>query len=183
MLVLETPRLRLRYMEERDCEVVAHFLNDPAVALPLITPPHPFALGDAQDFFEKMRKTYATACPEFFVIADKGSDTLIGGIGIHPEHTLRTRENVGEVGYWLGLLHWGHGYMLEALPALLQHALKAMSYRLFVATTNTDNEPSQRVLRAAGFRYLGIEAPIEAPKRGTPTVTSWEYPAAQGTAT
>ena len=171
---VETERLWIRPFREEDCALEVQYLNDWEVVGPLVTPPYPFTYADAMDFFRKMQKTYDAGRPELFVLADKATDDMIGAIGIHAEHTLNNRAFVGEVGYWLGRSYWGQGYIREALPKVIDFAFKEIGLKMLVATTNTTNARSQKVLKDTGFTYLGVFTPLEPPKRGTPNVTSWE---------
>lgn len=170
----ETPRLRLRLYEERDCEDMTHYLSDDDVNLPMITPPSPFLLKHAYEFLAKMQKAYEAGKPEFFVMADKESDRLLGGIGVHAEHTLSKRPEAGEIGYWLGKPHWGQGLMQEAMPVVMACAFTQLGFKLLVATTNTDNDLSRRLLHHCGFSFLGIKTPLQKASRGTDQVTHWE---------
>jgi RimJ/RimL family protein N-acetyltransferase len=171
---METERLWLRSLREEDCAVMVDYLNHPDVVLPLVSPPYPFSYSDAMEFYRKMHRATEAGHPEFFVLADKTTDEMIGGIGIHAEHTLDKRPFVGEIGYWLGRPYWGQGYIREALPKLFAFAFDVLGLNRLVATTNTDNTRSHKVLKDMGFAYLGVFTPLKPPKRGTPQVTSWE---------
>lgn len=171
---IETKRLWIRPFREEDCAAAVEYLNDAEVNAPLISIPFPFSYADAMAFFRKMQKTYAAGRPEFFVLADKGTDEMIGAIGLHAEHTLADRAYVGEIGYWLAKTYWGQGYMHEAVAAVLSFAFSKLELKIIVATTNTDNKRSQRVLKSSGFTYLGDFKPLTEARRATPCVTSWE---------
>lgn len=176
MIFCETERLRMRALREQDCAVIVEYFAEREVVLPLVHVPHPYAYSDALGFLRQMEKTYDAGRPEFYAIADKSTDDLLGGIGIHPEHTFNKRPFVGEMGYWLGKSHWGQGYMREALPAVMGHAFATIGLRRIVANTSTDNERSKRVLRDMGFSYLGDfdrPQPIEG---RTPQASRWDLP-------
>ncbi|MDD3181773.1 MAG: GNAT family N-acetyltransferase [Alphaproteobacteria bacterium] len=170
----ETKRLWIRPFREEDCAAEVTFLNDKTVNEPLISIPYPFTYADAMEFFRKMQKTYQSGRPEFFVLADKMTDEMIGAIGLHAEHTLARRAYIGEIGYWVGKPYWGQGYMREALPTVISFAFDQLEMKAIVATTNTDNQRSQNVLKDMGFAYLGDFTPLTESPHGTPLVTSWE---------
>lgn len=171
---LETKRLWIRPFREEDCAAEVAYLSDKSVNEPLISLPYPFTYADAMAFFRKMQKTYDAGRPEFFVLADKSTDEMIGAVGVHAEHTLAGRAYVGELGYWLGKSYWGQGYMREALPLVIRFAFEELDLKMLVATTNTDNLRSQDVLNDMGFTYMGDFTPLEDKPHGTPQVTSWE---------
>ncbi|MGE4351073.1 MAG: GNAT family N-acetyltransferase [Bdellovibrionales bacterium] len=169
-----TKRLWIRPFREEDCAREVELLNDPDVNAALISVPFPFTYADAMDFFRKMVTTYAAGRPEFFVLAESQTDEMIGAIGLHNEHTLDRRPFVAEVGYWLGKPYWGQGYLQEALPVVLAFGFQTLNLKKIVATTNTDNQRSQKLLKKMGFRYLGTAKPLKEEEGATPMVTSWE---------
>lgn len=174
MIFAETERTWLRPLRKEDFALLIEFMNDEGVNGPLDVVPFPFSYADAKAYLEKMQKTYESGKPEFFVIADKGTDDLMGAIGIHAEHTFYSRAHVGEMGYWLGREHWGQGYIRETLPEAIAYAFRAMTIDMILSTTNLDNEKSMRVLRALGFTCLGeLKLPRPSPN-GTTVVNSWE---------
>ncbi len=172
---IETKRLWIRPFREEDCASAVTYLNDKAVNEPLVSLPHPYTYAEAMDFLHKMRGTYDAGRPEFFVMADKSTDEMIGAVGVHGEHTLISRPFAGELGYWLGKPFWGQGYMHEAVLAVLSYVFERLDTKIISAVTNTNNLRSQKVLRNAGFTYLGDFLPLqESDRRPTRLVTSWE---------
>ena len=61
-----------------------------------------------------------------------------------------------EIGFILGSGNWGHGYMHEALSALLGYAFAALDLNRIEADTDARNERSARVLRRLGFSQEGL---------------------------
>jgi len=61
-----------------------------------------------------------------------------------------------ELGFALGRLYWGRGYITAALPAIIQFAfLRLRLHRLF-ADTDPRNAPSIRALERQGFLREGV---------------------------
>ncbi len=60
-----------------------------------------------------------------------------------------------EVGYTLGLNHWGHGYMNEALVALLSFGFSALSLNRVEADIDPRNSASAKSLERLGFKLEG----------------------------
>ncbi len=90
-----------------------------------------------------------------FGIRDKGE--LVGFIKFG-----HFNDQFGEIGYWLGKDYEGHGYMTDAVQTLAEHATRVWGYTEAVAITNSENTASQRVLKRAGFIFLG-EQPSQPP--------------------
>ena len=60
-----------------------------------------------------------------------------------------------EIGYGLGEKHTEKGYMTEAVRAMCKWAFESALVKSIVAETETDNEPSKRLLTRCGFKkYL-----------------------------
>jgi [ribosomal protein S5]-alanine N-acetyltransferase len=65
-----------------------------------------------------------------------------------------------EIGYGLAPSHRGQGLATEAVNGLIESAWKDPRVNLVIALTDKDNEPSQGVLRRAGF--VQVDAGTEA---------------------
>ena len=61
-----------------------------------------------------------------------------------------------EIGYSLLPQHWSHGYVSEALPALIDHAFGPLGLNRLEADIDPDNSASRRVLERHGFRSEGL---------------------------
>ncbi|MBA4771551.1 MAG: GNAT family N-acetyltransferase [Sphingomonas sp.] len=85
-----------------------------------------------------------------WTIALKGDDRAIGTMGAG-----EVRPGVAEIGYLLVRRHWGQGYAREAVTRLLDLLLLEEGWRRACADTDPDNEASNALLRALGFRREG----------------------------
>jgi RimJ/RimL family protein N-acetyltransferase len=140
----------IRDWEAGDAAELARHANDRRIWLNLRDGfPHPYALDDAERFIAKV----AAASPRTnFAIEVAGS--AAGGIGytVHVDV-----ERVGaEIGYWLGVAHWGRGIATAALRAVTRHAFATHhELRRLYAVPYTWNPASARVLEKAGYRLEG----------------------------
>src|SRR3954449_1374615 len=98
--VLETERLLLRTPTLADVKAIAHLANDRRIAMNTRRLPHPYSQDDAIDFVRRS--------------ANEGSDTVflvqndllpIGVVGVDWRQA-----DAPELGYWLGVEHWGNGF-------------------------------------------------------------------------
>ena len=111
--MIETARLLLREVDEKDVPSIVAALNDWSVAQWLIRPPYPYRESDAHDF---IRWTRAAGEDDFnakFAIVDRATDALHGVVTIDPA------QNRAELGYWLKASSAGQSYMSEAVKATL----------------------------------------------------------------
>ena len=84
-----------------------------------------------------------------FLITLKENDHVIGSLSFkYPP-----RDGVTEVGYGLNSAYTGHGYMTEALSALLDFG-RSLGVTTVRADTERDNIKSQAVLQRCGFVFL-----------------------------
>jgi len=84
--------------------------------------------------------------------------TLAGGsevIGVCTLYAFDQRNRRCEIGYMLSRAHWGHGYMPEALEALLAHGFGALDLHRVEADIHPDNAASERVLERLRFQREG----------------------------
>jgi RimJ/RimL family protein N-acetyltransferase len=81
MIFAQTPRLTLRALEIFDLPRVTELIGDWDVARWLVLVPYPYHLKDAEEFFEKQNTHYAVGKPQFFAIADRKSNCVLGGVG------------------------------------------------------------------------------------------------------
>ena len=109
--VLETKRLTLRAPRHEDVKAIAVLANDRRIAENTTGIPHPYGVADAEQFIASVNKREGEAC---FLITF--GNALVGACGIDP------REDVPEIGYWLGTRYWGRGLATEAVRAVIDHA-------------------------------------------------------------
>jgi RimJ/RimL family protein N-acetyltransferase len=76
-------------------------------------------------------------------------DEAVGGIGFT---VLTDVERVSaEIGYWLGELYWGRGFVTEALVAITRYAIDTCGLTRVYALPFASNRASCRVLEKAGY--------------------------------
>lgn len=158
---LATPRLVLDELLPADRELVIEYCRDPIFESYMLTP-WPYQPEHADMFIDKIAPAgWATGREYTWALRHDG--TFLGVIGY--------RAATRDVGYWLGRPHRGHGYMTEAVDAVLEW--------LFSTDIDTvrwecvvGNLASMSVARKAGFRYTG-EAPSALGSRAGRAPLSW----------
>jgi RimJ/RimL family protein N-acetyltransferase len=144
--VLETERLTLRAPRFEDVKAIASLVNDRRIAVNTARIPHPYGVADAEQFVAAVNKRDGEAC--FAVVYD---GTLIGGCGVDP------RDDVAEIGYWLGACYWGRGFATEAVRAVIDHAFGDLDHEALVAGARVSNPASRRVLEKCAFQWTGVQ--------------------------
>jgi RimJ/RimL family protein N-acetyltransferase len=143
--VLETERLTLRAPRHGDVKAIAALANDRRIADNTARIPHPYGVDDAEQFIASVNQQDGEAT---FVITLDG--TLIGACGVDP------RPGIAEIGYWLGVSYWGHGYATEAARAVIDHAFDDLHHATLQSGARVSNPASRRVLEKCGFQWTGV---------------------------
>ena len=145
--VLETKRLALRAPRLEDAKKVATLANDRRIAENTARIPHPYKKSDAENFITGANKAGGEA---MFLITLR-YETVIGACGIMFHY-----DTTPELGYWLGVPHWGKGYATEALHAVIDYAFTDLAHEALQAGARVTNPASRRVLEKCGFQWTGV---------------------------
>lgn len=150
-VAIHTARLVLRSPRIDDATDLASVADDPRVAAGLRDVfPHPYTFTDARHWIAGGEERH----PLMGLLITR-DDQVLGGIGLVPG------DDVGrfsaEVGYWLGVDHWGHGYATEALTALCDHAFGATEFVRIFGCVFEGNDASGRVLGKSGFTLESVQ--------------------------
>jgi RimJ/RimL family protein N-acetyltransferase len=150
-LVIETARLKLRPMDERD--IPAHFalFSDPEVARYWSREPW-LDVAQAEESIKAIMAAREDGSEARFGIELLSTGELIGNVGLH--HFFGQNRRC-EIGYALVSRVWGQGYATEALRAAIRHGFDALDLNRIEADIDPRNVGSGRVLEKLGFRKEG----------------------------
>lgn len=145
---LRTERLLLRDLRTDDIPDLVRLAGAREVAATTMRIAHPYTEEHARQFLE-MRKENKFGYS--FGITLLASADLIGGIGLHPD-PVHPR---AELGYWIGVPYWGHGYATEAARAVVDFGFRELKLQRIFAHHFQGNDASGRVLRKIGMKHEG----------------------------
>src|ERR1051325_4552289 len=145
--VLETERLTLRRPTLADVKAIAHLANDRRIAENTRRLPHPYLQDHAVEF---VRATSADNRETVFLIEQNYSP--IGMVGID-----RSEPDAPELGYWLGVEHWGQGFGTEAARAVIDYFFEAFDNEALFAGARVANPSSRNILEKCGFQWTGVQ--------------------------
>lgn len=148
--VLRLASCTLRPIDLRDAESIARNANDRRVSINLRDRfPFPYSVQDALDFLGFLEADDQQI--QFGI--DVGGE-IVGGIGLGRRDDV---ERLGaELGYWLGVAHWGRGIMPEAVRAVTSLGHETYGLVRIHAKVYAGNDRSERVLQKAGYEREGI---------------------------
>ena len=158
-MVLETERLLLRPWDETDAEECYRYAKDPRVGPIAGWPPHTSMEHSRQVIRDALR------APETYAIVLKETGLPIGSIGLH-RNDLAEGDDEMELGYWIGVPHWGCGYASEAARALLRHAFEELKLARVWCGYYEGNARSRRVQEKLGFQYQWTSENVPVPQLG-----------------
>ena len=149
---LETERLLLRPLEERDIEDIIYYAGDDESYRWTIAIPHPYTEQDALDFMKISSKTMADGKGLSLGMELKETGRLIGGAGFA---RLDLKNKSCEIGYVVGPDHRGQGFAPEASRELLRFAFEDLGLERVHVKHFDGNDSSKRVIEKLGFRFEG----------------------------
>jgi RimJ/RimL family protein N-acetyltransferase len=145
--VLETERLVLRAPRFEDAKAIAALANDRRIAENTRRIPHPYTLDDADSFIAASQGSSG----EMALMIFERDGRLVGGCGLS-----LLDGPAPEIGYWLGVPFWGHGYATEAVRALIDYAFTELDHAALQAGARVTNPASRRILEKCGFQWTGV---------------------------
>jgi RimJ/RimL family protein N-acetyltransferase len=145
--VLETERLMLRKPTLADVKAIATLANDRRIAEHTRRLPHPYSQDHAVDF---VRAIAQAARETVFLI--ENNHTPIGVAGIDWREP-----DAPELGYWLGVEHWGQGFGTEAARAVIDYTFEEFEIEHLISGARVANPSSRNILEKCGFQWSGVE--------------------------
>lgn len=152
---LTTEHLILRPCVADDAAVIQRLVSHIEIARNTLSIPHPYPEGGAAEWIAKHEASEEVV----FAIVPRDGGEVVGVIGLVPK-----KHDCAEVGYWIGVPYWGHGYASEALVAIIDYAFRERALNRVEAMHFTRNPASGRVMQKAGMRHEGTHR--EAVRKG-----------------
>ena len=147
---LRTTRLRLRPFTLEDAALVQRLAGDSRVADTTANVPHPYSDGVAEAWIATHESSASDRKAYTWAIANLETDELMGCISL-----ILNRHNGAEMGYWLGVPYWNHGFMSEAARAVIEAGFSRLKLHRVVARHFVRNPASGRVMQKAHMTLIG----------------------------
>ena len=93
-----------------------------------------------------------TGLPLFLVRRE--DDMFLGAVTL--DNIRRGPAQAGTIGYWIGEPFARHGYMREALAALVHHAFTELDLSRIESACLPENTASRALLEKCGYKYEGV---------------------------
>jgi [ribosomal protein S5]-alanine N-acetyltransferase len=145
--VIETARLKLRPLSTEDNPQLVPLIGAREVAATTLRIPHPFEARHAREYLAIVPKENELRLGIWL----RRDGRLCGGMGLHPDN----QHKHAELGYWVGVPYWGHGYATEAAQAVVAYGFEHLQLNRIFAHHFKHNPASGQVLRKIGMRHQG----------------------------
>lgn len=172
-MILETERLYLREMTQRDYDSLCKILQDADV---MYAYEHVFEAEEVQNWLDKQIKHYQEYGFGLWAVVLKDTEEMIGQCGLTMQEW--GDRQVVEIGYLFQKAFWHKGYAIEAAKACKKYAFQKAGVKEVYSIIREDNIPSQKVAKRNGMivkgsmikNYYGMDMPhlvYKVEKKGT----------------
>lgn len=141
MIVLETERLLLRPHEPQDVDDYCAMEMDAGVRR--FVGGHPLTRAEAEARFRD-------AALSAMIL--KSDNCYVGRAGLHP-----ASGGAVAIGFYVARRYWGRGFATEAARAVIDHGFRVLKLPRILASVQTGNAASVRVLEKLGFKHVRHE--------------------------
>ena len=150
LIILETPRLRVRSWVDSDRDLFREINADPKVMEFF-----PFRRNhqESDALLDKLNGSIRNTGLGFYALELKNSDEPIGFCGLsHPNMPEIFPAETVEIGWRLATRFWGNGYVTEAARALMDFAFNEKAIPALLAFAVEANHRSTAVMKRIGMR-------------------------------
>ncbi|WP_324720837.1 GNAT family N-acetyltransferase [Salinimicrobium sp. HB62] len=144
---LKTKRLFLRQQELKDASFLQRLRSNKEVMRYMDSDEHR-DLKTSEAFIHRNLESFQKKNGFFWVITALASEKFMGDIILHRIDRTNAR---AEIGYTLHPDYWGHGYMTEALRAVINFGFYDLGLHSIEANINPANDTSRALLLKTGF--------------------------------
>jgi [ribosomal protein S5]-alanine N-acetyltransferase len=145
--VLETDRLRLRPLQDKDAEALFALRSNP-VSMQYIARPIAKTMQDIEELMQKIRQVQQDKKGFWWGITLNDMDTIIGNIGIFNIDADNYR---AEIGYMLLPDYFEKGIMHEVLCTIVPFGFKELALHSIYANIDPANIASAKLLEKNNF--------------------------------
>lgn len=148
-MIIETERLILRPWEMSDSTALFQYGSDPRIGPNAGWPPLKNT-EESKKIIELILSNWG-----FYAIVFKETNEIVGCINIliGEASNFDIADDEGELGFWIGVPHWGNGYATEAIEEMLDYGFEDLELKKIWCGYFSDNERSRSVQEKCGFQY------------------------------
>lgn len=149
---LTTKRLNLRPFQPADAASIQALINSRKIAEETFIP-FPYTRDMAEEFIDHYRQKWKSGTGAAFAIELLENRQLVGSLSFK---SIEKKHGRAEIGYWIGVSHWGQGYATEAVQCIVDFGFSQLNLNRIYAQHFHTNPGSRKVLVNAGFSKEGV---------------------------
>jgi len=149
--MLHTSRLILRPFTLTDAPEVHCLLSTPEIAATTLRIPYPYEEGFAQAWIVQHPASFEQGKGVVFAMERQEDGRLVGCVSLECD----TQNCRAELGYWVGVPYWNHGYATEAARMVIGFGFAHFTLNRIQGRHFASNPASGRVMEKAGLLYEG----------------------------
>lgn len=155
-MILKSSRSYLRFFRKGEAEKLFAAIEESRKELVRFTfiGNYVKSVADEVAFIENGKKLRRERKSFSFGIFDLQCKSLLGSIGLHGTNS---RNNAGEIGYWIRTSQAGQGIASESAALILKFGFKELKLHKVVLRSFADNHASIRVAEKLGFTFEGMQ--------------------------
>lgn len=135
-----------------DAPLVQRYAGNREVARTTLHVPHPYPEGTAEKWIASHLLQYLERTNIVFAIRSHTGD-LYGAINLR----MHMQDQMGELGYWIGVPFWNQGICTDAARRLIQYGFEELDLNKIYARHLSGNIASGRVMEKIGMTHEGIQ--------------------------
>lgn len=147
---LETERLILSQLEEKDIPFIVEYLQHRIYSDLTSNIPYPYTENDARFWLTMSQEAFDEHTGYTFGIRNKEGQ-IIGAIGLHDRE-----DDKAELGYWMAIPYWNKGYVTEAAKAIVDFGFKELGINKIFATHFPHNPASGKIMEKIGMEQEAV---------------------------
>jgi RimJ/RimL family protein N-acetyltransferase len=153
MFHLETNRMILRPLEDRDVAAFSAYRSDPEIAR-YQGWGAPYSMEQAEEFIEQQKSVTPGEIGQWLQLGMELKDTgkLIGDVAFV---IIKDSHHQAEIGMTLSRPFQGKGYGTEAVRELVRYLFDELAVHRIIANCDPENIPAHHLLERVGFRREG----------------------------
>lgn len=150
MTVIRTKRLTLEPLGTKHLKTVHEYASDLENTKYMQHLPNE-TIEETRGFLEDIEAEWKSDAPSRYEFAIIYKEKQIGAVSLCLNDDLS-----GEVGWIVNKKYWRQGIAYEAASALLDHAVKELNIKHFIAHCDAENTASYKVMEKLGMSRTGI---------------------------
>ncbi|MDF1809256.1 MAG: GNAT family N-acetyltransferase, partial [Phycisphaerales bacterium] len=151
-VITETDRLVLRAPVLEDIDPLALMWSDPETMKYIGKTGQGWTREMVAERIERAIRFCKERGMTFWTVVEKDSNQIIGQGGLVP---IEFNGPEIELGYRLGIAHWGKGFATEIAGASAAYGFETLDFNRLIAVCYAENLGSRKVLKKVGFKELG----------------------------